>query len=66
MANKFVPFGEIHGRAKMTNEQVLYAVALRSKGATYQDIADRFGVSKAAVAHIFQGITWKKITQGKK
>lgn len=53
------PKGESHAKAKLTETQVLSARRLRTKGYTYQSIADRFGVAKKTILTVIKGETWK-------
>ena len=51
--------GEKHGRAKLTEDQVLEIRAI--KGKTYQAIADDYGVSYSAISYIINRKLWKHI-----
>lgn len=57
--------GSNHGQATITEEvvkeictELLYA----NKSITLQNIADKFGVSRDVVKHIYAGNSWKNIS----
>jgi DNA invertase Pin-like site-specific DNA recombinase len=55
-------FGERHGQAKLTEDQVLRIRELAKAGTyTQRRIAEMFGVSQATVAHIKFGRWWKHL-----
>lgn len=54
------PKGEKHGSAKLTEAQVREIFKLRFT-MRYQDIAEKYGVSKSAVNHIVRGDSWKEV-----
>jgi len=54
-----MPFGEGHGRAKLTDTQVL---AILKDPRSLNTIARAYGVSKRAVLFIKQGVTWQHLT----
>lgn len=45
--------------AKLTREQIAEAASLRSKGLTYAQIAQRYGVTRTTISDALQGKTWK-------
>ncbi len=51
--------GEKHHAAKLTNNQVL---AIRASKEGTKALAERYGVSKAAIQKIRRGDTWKHLT----
>jgi hypothetical protein len=51
--------GSLHGRSKLTEEQVTEIRALRKCGSPLKDIADRFGVCLATVSMICLHRKWK-------
>lgn len=51
-------FGEDHGHAKLTWEQVRF-IRANSGSATHREIADCFGVSPSAIGLILAGKTWR-------
>jgi hypothetical protein len=53
-----MPRGETHCKSKFSNEDVL---AIRADPSFYRIIADKYGVSKSAIAHIKSRYTWKHI-----
>ena len=54
------PKGEQHGRAVLTEGDVADIRRLRRAGHTYLNIAYLMGVSKATVADIVKGRTWRQ------
>ncbi len=54
--------GERHGRAKLTEEQVLQIPGLRTQGLTQKAIGDLFGVSEKQIRSILRGKTWAHVT----
>jgi hypothetical protein len=54
-------YGNSHPRSKLSDKAVEEAKVLHAAGESYRDLANRYGVSKGAIAHIFQGITWKHV-----
>ena len=56
--------GERQHQAKMTNEQALEAYQLVKTGWKHKDVADKFGVSRAAISMLASGRQWKAITAG--
>ena len=55
------PFGEKHGRSKLTNEQIIEIRARHSDGAQNVDLAKEFGVSQPTISMIVCGHTWTRI-----
>lgn len=53
--------GESHGKAKMTEAQVLEMRALHAAGETQKGLAARFGVSKFLIHCVVSGKTWKHL-----
>jgi DNA-binding transcriptional regulator YiaG len=49
--------------AKLDEEKVREIVRLRGTGLTQKQVAARFGVKRATVASIDQGVTWRHVTQ---
>ena len=54
--------GEMHGAAKLTEAQAREILALRGR-VPQRQIAARFGVSPATVAHIHTGRKWAHLTE---
>lgn len=59
------PFGTSHHKAKLTETDVISAKRLRSKGLTFQSIADRFGVNKKTIIDAIYEKNWKHLTPPK-
>lgn len=55
-------FGDSHPGAKLTAESVSELLALREQGASWGQLADRFGVSKRAIGRVIHGKTWCHVT----
>jgi hypothetical protein len=55
------PQGRRHGMAKLTEDRVSVARALRRDGWTVQRIADLFGVSNPTMTVALNGRTWKHV-----
>lgn len=53
--------GGLHGRAKLSDDDVLIVKALLREGIHHKEIAKRFNVSKSAIHHISAGNRWKHI-----
>jgi len=53
--------GDTHPRSKLSDEKVRKIRELKAAGLSHRELADFYGVSSAAIAHIFQGITWKHV-----
>lgn len=53
--------GEGCGHAKLKNEDVFEIRKLFSEGISYEEIANRFGVTKSNVNYIVRGKTWRNI-----
>lgn len=60
--------GEDHPNAKLSNVQIDELLNMREEGASYTELAKRFGVCKSAVRHYCNGArrcqwpaSWKKI-----
>ena len=53
--------GEKSGTAKLTKEQVVEIRTMYSEGATQNDIAKEFGVSRPTISHIVCRLAWSKI-----
>jgi hypothetical protein len=51
-------FGEDSGRAKLTWAQVRELRRLKAEGATYEELAGRFGIHRRTVHAILRGETW--------
>ena len=52
--------GEEQARAKLTKKDVKNARWERAmKGTTYQELADKYGVSKKTMINAIKGVTWK-------
>lgn len=51
-------FGEQNGQAKLTEVDVIAQRRLRTKGLSYQAIADRFGVDKKTAMRAIKGERW--------
>jgi len=58
---KYKARGEKHGRAKLKEHEVIEIKERLNNGETYQDIADRFGISKGYVCRIKTGRRWAHI-----
>ena len=56
-------FGEKNGCSKLNNADVLSIRRLRSIGATYRAIAERFGVDKATVMRAAKGQRWSHVNE---
>lgn len=52
--------GEQHGKSKLTDEQVREILALKGT-ATYQEIADMYGVALSTVSNILSRKIWKHV-----
>jgi hypothetical protein len=55
-------FGEKHPAAKLTSEAVLKMKKLRAAGATYEKLAQSFGLSMSNVWNAVNGKSWKHLT----
>jgi hypothetical protein len=55
------PIGELCGSARLTEAQVLEAMALHDAGWTYTRLGDRYGVNRATVHYAVTGHTWKHL-----
>jgi len=53
--------GELSGRSKLTEEQVLQIPGLRAEGLTQQAIGDLFGVSNTLICEIMRGKGWQHL-----
>lgn len=53
-------FGASHPMAKLTAVQVDEIRAMRKAKCTYQEIADRFGVSQSNIHRITSGLNWRR------
>ena len=51
----------VRGAAKLTDEQVLEMRRLRSQGATYKELMDRFDICKSTISYIIKRKTWYHI-----
>ncbi len=51
--------GELHGRAKLTEKDVIEAKELRKEGYSYGWLADKFGVKYNAMICAVKGKTWR-------
>ena len=51
--------GEDNNNSKLTDELVVDI--LKNSNLTYSEIANKYGVSKSTIKHIFRGRTWKHI-----
>lgn len=56
-----IPKGELNGRAKLTNTDVL-AIRATGRGSPVEPICDRYGISASLVRQIRRGIIWSHIT----
>lgn len=54
--------GELHGRAKLTSQEVLVAVESRRAGESYASIGRRLGVDWSTIYDIDKGFHWSHIT----
>jgi DNA invertase Pin-like site-specific DNA recombinase len=53
--------GEQNVNSKLTEEDILRIRAIRESGASYQEIADLFNITKTNVGYIIRKQTWKHI-----
>lgn len=58
--NRLKPVGELFYNAKLTEEQVT-EIRKNGKYGTYQEIADKYGVSKATIRDVLINKTWKHV-----
>jgi len=56
---KVILSGERNGRARLTREQVAEIRHARLRGATYQALADQYGVSRSAIQWVITGRHWR-------
>jgi hypothetical protein len=56
--------GGMVGSAKLTEEQVVFAMARMLAGEKQEDVATAFGVKKMAMSKIWRGETWGHLFQG--
>jgi hypothetical protein len=56
------PKGERHWRAKLNPDAVRAIREGAKRGVRWIDLAERFGVSESAVAHVLCGRTWTHVT----
>jgi hypothetical protein len=59
--NTIVGRGERAGRAKLTEQQVRAIIVARRSGATYQSIADKYGMEDSSIALICKGKNWRHV-----
>lgn len=55
--------GEMHGKSKMTNTQVLMIRQLHREGLTQLEIASRTGAHRCAVGEVIRGATWTHVRE---
>lgn len=55
------PHGINNHEAKLTENDVVLARAMRKQGKTFQSIANIFNVNKKTMMHAIKGVTWKHI-----
>lgn len=60
-AKRTVPRGERHLSAKLSDALVVEVFVLRRSGATYEQIANRLGVTKAAIGRVLKRRTWTHV-----
>jgi hypothetical protein len=56
--------GEAHGKSKLTAGDVRVMRDMRSRGATYPEIAGRFGINRHTIRHAVLGHTWSHVEAG--
>lgn len=57
--------GADHGRAKLTDADVLEIRALYAAGRTHEGLAKQFGVGRSEIKRICDGTVWTHLVQGK-
>ncbi|MDT9693957.1 hypothetical protein Q5762_37670, partial [Streptomyces sp. P9(2023)] len=57
--------GEKNGQARLNEEKVCVAKAMRAKGVSYSKIANAVGVSKWTAARAIKGVHWKEVCETK-
>jgi hypothetical protein len=50
--------GERHGRARLTDDQVVDAKRLRADGWSYVALASRYGVAETTISAAVRSLTW--------